>query len=134
MDGIHHISIVVSDLEAAAEIYGRLLAPCHIVRESLPARGVETARIRIGDSWIVLVAPVGCDGVVVERLERHGEGVFVVSLAGRPLSAMQANPDRSDAEAVDSRARTGLAHWIVRDVARLHEGRLTLQFCEDPES
>lgn len=134
MGGIHHVSIVVRDLEAAIASYAQLLPRCCIVRETLTERGVRTARISIGDSWIVLVEPVVRDGVVAERLARHGEGVFVVSLDASEAAVAIGIDDRSDTNAADSTPRPGLAHWWVRDVAKLHEGHLTLQICEDPES
>jgi len=40
---------------------------------------VRTARVRVGDAWIVLVSPRSEDSPVANYLETHGEGFSLMS-------------------------------------------------------
>ena len=53
---IHHINFIVADLETAVDAYQRLLGLGPFEYETLSERGVMTARVRVGEAWIVLVS------------------------------------------------------------------------------
>jgi methylmalonyl-CoA/ethylmalonyl-CoA epimerase len=58
---IHHINLLVRDIEAAKQSY-RDVFNVDFIDEALPSRGVLTSRFKVGDAWLVLVQPVaeGC--------------------------------------------------------------------------
>lgn len=62
------------------------------------------ARSRIGESWLVLVAPYDPESVPGRYLEEHGEGFFLLSLAV------------DDPEGT----RPGILDWEVSDVGKMH--------------
>ncbi len=76
---IHHIDFVVRDLERATELYRKLLGREPLGRESLPTRGIDLVRFQVGETWIILVQPLGDDGPVAEFLRDHGEGFFHIA-------------------------------------------------------
>ncbi len=76
---IHHIDFVVRDLERATELYRRILGREPLERESLPSRGIDLVRFRVGETWIILVQPLGDEGPVADFLSRHGEGFFHIA-------------------------------------------------------
>jgi methylmalonyl-CoA/ethylmalonyl-CoA epimerase len=73
--GIHHVGVVVRDLEAAVEEYRRLLGiePAH--RERVDDQGVEEVLYRVGGSWVQLLGALGPDTPVGRFLDRRGEGL-----------------------------------------------------------
>ncbi len=79
VERIHHIDFVVRDLERATELYRKILGCEPLERESLPSRGIDLVRFQVGETWIILVQPLGDDGPVAEFLRRHGEGFFHIA-------------------------------------------------------
>lgn len=74
-DRVDHVGIAVTDLEAAIEFYQRAfgVSPSH--RETVEEQGVEEAMIKVGESWIQLLRPLGPDTPVGKFIARNGEGV-----------------------------------------------------------
>ena len=73
---IHHINFVVYDLTSGMEQYQKLLGVSGFIVDDLPGRGVKTARVKVGDQWLVLVEPVDMDGIPGKHLQQNGEGFF----------------------------------------------------------
>ena len=74
--GIAGVTVVVRDLNLYSERYAALPGAGEVERDG------QRARIPVGSQWIELVTPdAGIEGVA-ERLERHGEGPFALTLRG----------------------------------------------------
>jgi methylmalonyl-CoA/ethylmalonyl-CoA epimerase len=124
--GIHHINLLVRDLDVAVERYARLLGIEDFVFDSLTSRAVRTARFRAGDSWVVLVQPTG-PGEPQRVLDEQGEGLFLLSfdvadLAGASEAILAADGQMSGPP------RLGLDGWSVVDLDQtaLCGGRIQL--------
>ncbi len=126
---IHHLTWVVADLEAALAPLVPWLGPDAIVREALPGRGVLTARVRIGDAWLVFVQPTA-PGAPATRLASAGEGLLLVSLG---VPSLERALDTLALSGVNPAgpARDGLADWRVIDLDLRLPGDVTVQICED---
>ena len=100
---IHHVNFVVRDLEASCRRFEEALGlkPFEIVDHA--PRGARVARSRVGESWLVLVAPYDRDSVPGRYLEEHGEGFFLLSLAVDELDE----------------TRAGILDWQVRDLGEI---------------
>ena len=131
LERIHHLTFVVRDLEASLARYEREFAVTGILRESLPGRGVLTGRFMIGETWMVLVQPVG-PGVTADHLREHGEGLLLMSLQVASLDTA-AQQLRSRGVDVLGAERRGLADWRIQDFNSNAVPGATLQLCEaDP--
>ena len=117
---IHHINFIVADLDTAVEAYRSMLGLGPFEYEELPGRGVATARVRIGDVWLVLVSPRSKDSPVAHYLEAHGEGFFLMSFGVDDLEQAMAELARRGALPADSVARTGILDWQVADLETEH--------------
>ena len=124
---IHHVNVLVRDLEEAVGRYERLLGQPVTAREPLPARGVETARFALGESWLVLVQPVRADSEPARYLAEHGEGLFLLSLGVASLAGAEA---RLGPGAFAGPQRTGLDGWRIRDLEPAAACGVQLQFTE----
>jgi methylmalonyl-CoA/ethylmalonyl-CoA epimerase len=74
LDGVHHINFLVADLDAAILRYKDFFDIEAMTIESLPERGVRTARFKLSGVWIVLVQPVDEQSEPMRHLREHGDG------------------------------------------------------------
>ncbi len=129
ISGIHHINFLVHDLDEAEARYRRLLGLGPALRGTLPGRGVETARFRIGDAWLVLVQPTSDEGEPARLLREQGEGFMLLSLSvddlDTPASALSASGVELGPE------RSGLDGWRVADLPVGKTFGARLQLCEE---
>ena len=77
---IHHIDVVVRDLDQAEDRYRRVLGIEPLPRETLPGRAIDLVRFRIGETWLILVQPTDNTGPVAAFLDEHGEGFFHMAI------------------------------------------------------
>lgn len=128
--GIHHVNILVRDLDTAVRYYQEVLGLTDVVREALPSRGVLTARFKLGHAWIVLVMPTDAAGAPGRHLAAHGEGVFLLSFG---ITDVQGAADALERRIPASRpeVRTGLAGWRVLDLPDAPGSPCVTQLCED---
>ena len=113
---IHHINFIVADLDSAVDAYQRTLGLGPFEYEDLEERDVATARVRIGDAWIVLVSPRSKGSPVADYLETHGEGFFLMSFGVDNLEQAMAELTRQGAVSANSESRTGILGWQVADL------------------
>ncbi len=78
---IHHIAIVVRDLDAALALYRDALGLEMTERRQVPAEGVEIAFLPAGEGEIELLRPLDAESGVGRFLEKRGEGLHHVCLA-----------------------------------------------------
>ena len=71
---INHIGIAVRDLDAALPLYTDVLGlPLEGV-ERVESEGVKVAFLRIGETRIELLEPLGPDSPIASFLEKRGRG------------------------------------------------------------
>lgn len=104
---IDHVGIAVSDLEAAIAFYERAfgVAPSH--REIVEEQGVEEAMIRVGESWIQLLRPLGPDTPVGKFIAKRGEGVHHVGYGVDDLPKVLAHLKSEGVPLIDEDPRRG---------------------------
>src|SRR5210317_681325 len=111
VSGVHHINFVVCDLDSAEQRYRQLLRLEPAIREDLPARGVRTARFRLGDVWLVLVQPLSDTGEPARHLREQGEGFFLISFAVNDLDAAVSELQHRGKSFTSETPREGLQGW-----------------------
>ncbi len=116
LEGIHHINFLVADLDAATLRYKDLFDIDAMTIESLPERGVRTARFELSGVWIVLVQPVDEQSEPMRHLREHGEGLYLVSFAVENLDSATENLAAKSAINKAAKSREGLRGWRVIDL------------------
>ena len=124
---IHHINFVVRDLVVSIPAWERILGRRCDSRDRLDGRGVDIARFRLGDAWIVLVQPTG-PGAPADFLAANGEGFFMLSLG---VDSLDDEIARLGESMLDGRRRAGLDDWTVQDLAIGQTSGAQLQYTED---
>lgn len=112
IEKVHHVGVVVRDIEAAMRFYRDTLG-LHLHKlETIEEQGVKAALLTLGDSEIELLEPVVPDTGVARFLERKGEGLhhvcFQVDDVERDLAALK----DAGTEMIDQTTRIGIAGRI----------------------
>jgi methylmalonyl-CoA/ethylmalonyl-CoA epimerase len=109
---IHHVGIVVRNLEDAYRFYRDALGLELHKMAVVPDQGVRAALLTCGHSEIELLEPIDPEGSVARFLEKRGEGMhhvcFETEDVARELEAAKAK----GLPVIDQRPRPGLAGTI----------------------
>jgi methylmalonyl-CoA/ethylmalonyl-CoA epimerase len=109
---IHHVGIVVPDLEEAMGLWRDLLGLSLTKRATIQDQGVKAALLKAGDSEIELLEPLNPDNGVGKFLSRRGGGLhhvcFETEDVVRELEAARAK----GIQLIDQKPRPGLAGMI----------------------
>lgn len=106
---IHHVSVVVRDLEEALKLYEGLFGLRPEKIETLPEQGVKAALLPVGGSEIELVEPVDPNSGVARFLERRGEGVHHICLEVDDVDRELEEMEKKGVQLIDKKGRRGLA-------------------------
>jgi methylmalonyl-CoA epimerase len=106
--GIHHVGVAVADLDEAVRTYERLFGGTLEHRARVEDQGVEAASMRLGDSRIELLAPLGDDTPVGKFLAKRGPGMHHVAYEVDDVRSALAGLARQGAELIDAEPREGL--------------------------
>jgi methylmalonyl-CoA/ethylmalonyl-CoA epimerase len=104
---VHHVAVVVRDLDAALSFYrDTLRLPLDVVMP-IESDGVRIAFLPVGDSSIELVEPTRNDTGVARFLENKGEGFHHVCLEVDDIAAELARLGERGVELIDTAPRRG---------------------------
>jgi methylmalonyl-CoA/ethylmalonyl-CoA epimerase len=104
---VHHVAVVVRDLDAALGFYrDTLRLPLDVVMP-IETDGVRIAFLPVGESSIELVEPTRKDTGVARFLENKGEGFHHVCLEVDDVAAELARLSERGVELIDTAARKG---------------------------
>jgi methylmalonyl-CoA epimerase len=106
--GLHHLGIAVDDLDAAILVYADLFGATVEHRESVEDQGVEAASLRVGDSRIELLQPLGPDTPVGRFIAKRGPGMHHMAFEVEDLAAELARLKAHDVLLIDDQPRRGL--------------------------
>lgn len=107
LTAIDHIGIVVEDLPTALDTYREAFGAVVEFREDLPDDGIEVALLKVGESYVQLLAPVDDDSTVSAFLEERGEGLHHVGYRVRDVAeALEVLADQGH-ELIDEHPRPG---------------------------
>ena len=109
---VHHVGIVVRDIEQAMRFYRDTLGlPVH-KKELIAEQGVKAALLTVGDSEIELLEPVVADNGVARYLERKGEGLHHICFQVEDVERDLASLHEKRVEMIDQQTRIGIAGRI----------------------
>jgi len=84
---IHHVAVVVEDLDTALAFFSQSLGLPLQERREVPEEGVEIAFLLLDNSELELIQPLDPDNSVGRYLARRGEGVHHICLLVPDLDA-----------------------------------------------
>ncbi len=105
---LHHIAIVVRELDAALAFYQHALGLTLSERRVVPEEGVEIAVLPTGESEIELLQPLSAEGGVAAFLEKRGEGLHHVCLRVDDIEAAMARLSAAGAQLLSEEPRVNV--------------------------
>ena len=129
---IHHIDIVVEDLDRAEARYRAVLGIEPEPRESFPPRGIDLVRFRIGETWLILVQPTDDDGPVAAFLAEHGEGFFHAAIEVDDIGRRAAAIAAAGIGLTNREPRAGVDGWRLVDIDPEETMGAMIQLIEEP--
>ena len=106
--GIHHLGVAVEDLDDAVETYRKLFGAELERRDMVESQGVEAAAVRMGESRVELLAPLGEETPVGKFLAKRGPGVHHVAYAVGDLRLEIADLTEQGVHVIDEEPHRGL--------------------------
>jgi methylmalonyl-CoA/ethylmalonyl-CoA epimerase len=106
--GIHHLGVAVEDLDEAVETYRRVFGAELERRDVVDAQGVEAAAMRVGESRIELVAPLGDETYVGKFLAKRGPGMHHVAYEVADLQRELVDLAEQGVQLIDEEPHRGL--------------------------
>ena len=109
---IHHVGIVVRNLEDAYRFYRDTLG-LRVHKEAVVEdQGVKAALLTVGNSEIELLEPINQSGGVAKFLERRGEGLHHICFETDDVAAELEATKKKGIAVIDQKPRKGLAGMI----------------------
>lgn len=109
---LHHVALVVADLDAAVARYTTLgFGPGE--RFDVPGQGVEVVTFAAGGGWLELIRPVDPDGPIARFLAKRGEGLHHVAFGVPDLRRELDGLERAGVRLIDRIPRQGVHGWSI---------------------
>lgn len=109
---LHHVGIVVSDLDDAANHY-EALGFRDGDRHEIPEQSIRAITFRAGHGWLELIQPTDPDGPIARYMEKRGEGTHHVAYAVDDIEAELARLREKGVRLIDETPRSGAHGWRI---------------------
>ena len=109
---IHHVGMVVPNLEQALALWRDLLGLRLTKRQTVQDQGVKAALLQVGESEIELLEPLSPDNGVGKFLARRGGGLHHVCFETEDVARELAGARAKGIQLIDQQPRLGLAGMI----------------------
>jgi methylmalonyl-CoA epimerase len=128
---LHHLGIAVDDLDAAILVYADLFGATLEHRERVEDQGVEAASLRVGESRIELLQPLGPDTPVGRFLAKRGPGMHHMAFEVEDLAAELERLKAHDVVLIDEQPRRGMFGLQVAFIHPEATGGVLAEFVSD---
>lgn len=107
VDSMHHVAIVVEDVDEALRFYRDALGLELKERRRVEAEDVEIAFLPLGESEIELLRPLSSESGVGRFLEKRGEGLHHICLAVDDVDAAMERLQKAGAQVLGDKPQQG---------------------------
>lgn len=109
---LHHVGIVVGDLDAAERQYAALGAGASN-RFMIPAQAIEVVTFQLDTGWIELLHPTDPDGPIARYHAKRGDGVHHIGYQVDDLTRTLNQLEKRSVRLIDSAPRQGAHGWQI---------------------
>ncbi|CAN5684415.1 methylmalonyl-CoA epimerase [soil metagenome] len=109
---LHHVGIVVRDLDVAADSY-RVLGFRDDERFVMPELGIEAVTFPSGIGYVELIQPTDPEGAIARFMEKRGDSLHHVAFGTPDIVAELRRLENSGVRLIDTSPRTGAHGWQI---------------------
>jgi methylmalonyl-CoA/ethylmalonyl-CoA epimerase len=109
---LHHVGIVVSDLDAAVARYGTL-GFGNGEQHDIPEQHIIAVTFRAGPGWVELIQPTDAEGPIARYMAKRGEGTHHVAYAVDNIVAVMNRLRDAGIRLIDETPRSGAHGWKI---------------------
>jgi methylmalonyl-CoA/ethylmalonyl-CoA epimerase len=109
---LHHVGIVVSDIDAAASRYAALGFSCG-ERFEIPEQRVIAMTYHAGPGYVELIQPTDAEGPIAKFMAKRGEGMHHVAYRVHDLEGTLERLGTAGVRLIDAAPRTGAHGWRI---------------------
>ena len=104
---IHHIAVVVEDVEASLKFWQEILGLQPTAVSDMPAEAARIAFLPLGESEIELVQPTSPDSGISRYLEKRGPGMHHLCLQVDDIAGMLSRLKASGIQLINEEPKPG---------------------------
>ena len=127
---LHHVGIVVEDLDAAIEMYTTTFGARLTHRAANDADGLKAAFLQVGDAEIELLASLREDSTVGKFLAGRGPGIHHVAYGVPDIANAMADARAAGMELIDVQPRMGMHGTLIAFVHPKSVGGVLTEFVQ----
>lgn len=131
MKRIEHIGIAVKDLEAANEIYSKLLQTESYKTEKVRSEGVETSFFKVGESKIELLAATSDDSSIAKFIQKRGEGIHHIAYEVDDIKAEMKRLREEGFELISKRPKKGADNKLIAFLHPKSANGVLVELCQE---
>jgi methylmalonyl-CoA/ethylmalonyl-CoA epimerase len=131
MNKIEHIGIAVNNLEAAGDLYEKLLnTPVYKVEE-VASEGVKTAFLQSGPNKVELLEATGEDSPIAKYIVKKGEGIHHIAFEVDDIRAEMARLKSEGFVLLSDEPKLGADNKLVCFVHPKSAGGILVELCQE---
>lgn len=131
MKNIEHIGIAVKDLEAANEVYSKLLCTESYKSEKVKSEGVETSFFKVGLNKIELLTATSEDSPIAKFIEKRGEGIHHIAFEVEDIRAEMKRLKEEGFELISKRPKKGADNKLVAFLHPKSANGVLVELCQE---
>ena len=131
MKNIEHIGIAVKDLEAANEVYAKLLCTESYKSEKVRSEGVETSFFKVGLNKIELLAATSPESPIAKFIEKRGEGIHHIAFEVEDIRAEMKRLKEEGFELISKRPKKGADNKLVAFLHPKSANGVLVELCQE---
>ena len=134
MKKLEHIGIAVRDLEAANQLFARLLGTAHYKIEEVASEGVRTSFFNVGGLKIELLEATRSDSPVARFIEKRGEGIHHLAFEVDDVQNTIKQKKIEGFEPLGDQPKPGADNKLISFLHPKSTGGVLVELCQDRKS
>ncbi len=131
MQKIEHIGIAVKDLDAAENLYGRLLNSKPYKREEVVSEKVMTSFLKNGPNKIELLHSNDSESVINKFIAQKGEGIHHIAFAVQDIAVEMARLKKEGFQLLNESPKIGADNKLVCFIHPKSANGVLIELCQE---
>lgn len=128
---IEHLGIAVKDLNAANEVYKKLLGYEHYKTEGVASEGVMTSFFKCGESKIELLEATNTNSPIAKFIEKKGEGIHHIAFAVEDIVAEISRLKQEGFTILNETPKKGADNKLVAFIHPKSSNGVLVELCQE---